>query len=98
MLPNPLLPDQLPKPQFRCVIPCGYGLDLFPLVEPSSRPPPPQDQHAGDDKPPHQHHQQQIKPLLPVAGKKMIDWVLDRVQQAGVLGQPTVLALPRLLV
>ncbi|KWU43933.1 hypothetical protein RHOSPDRAFT_34554 [Rhodotorula sp. JG-1b] len=82
MLPNPLLPDQLPKPQFRCVIPCGYGLDLFPLVEPESRPPPPpQDQHAGDDK---AHHQHQIKPLLPVAGKRMIDWVLDRVQQAGV--------------
>lgn len=91
MLPNPLLPDQLPKPQFRCVIPCGYGLDLFPLVEPESRPPPPpQDQHAGDDK---AHHQHQIKPLLPVAGKRMIDWVLDRVQQAGVFGQPTSLSL-----
>ncbi|GAA5964035.1 hypothetical protein JCM8115_000877 [Rhodotorula mucilaginosa] len=82
MLPNPLLPDQLPKPQFRCVIPCGYGVDLFPLVEPESRPPA-QSQDHGDDKA-HQHHQQQIKPLLPVAGKKMIDWVLDRVQQAGV--------------
>lgn len=86
MLPNPLLPDQLPKPQFRCVIPCGYGVDLFPLVEPESRPPTQHHQQDhGDDK---AHHQQQIKPLLPVAGKKMIDWVLDRVQQAGVFGQP----------
>lgn len=88
MLPNPLLPDQLPKPQFRCVIPCGYGLDLFPLVQPESRPTRPphhSDQHA-EDKAQQNHHQ--IKPLLPVAGKKMIDWVIDRVQQAGVFGQP----------
>ncbi|GAA5948994.1 hypothetical protein JCM3775_006093, partial [Rhodotorula graminis] len=84
MLPNSLLPEQLPKPQFRAVIPCGYGLDLFPLVEP-------QDQLSSDEddqRPPglrsHGSGHGQCKALLPVAGKKMIDWVLERVEAAGV--------------
>ncbi|POY76273.1 hypothetical protein BMF94_0468 [Rhodotorula taiwanensis] len=91
MLPNPLRPDQLPKAQFRCVIPCGFGVDLFPLVEPTT--PLASDD---DDAPPAQStsaaqargkgHHAQTKPLLPVAGKKMIDWVLERVEQAGVYG------------
>lgn len=29
----------------------------------------------------------QVKALLPVAGKKMVDWVLERVEEAGVFGQ-----------
>ncbi|GAA5856092.1 hypothetical protein JCM9279_002362, partial [Rhodotorula babjevae] len=84
MLPNSLLPEQLPKPQFRAVIPCGYGLDLFPLVEP-------QDQLSSDEddtRPAglrsHGRGHGQCKALLPVAGKKMIDWVLERVEAAGV--------------
>ncbi|GAA5912766.1 hypothetical protein JCM8208_004065 [Rhodotorula glutinis] len=84
MLPNSLLPEQLPKPQFRAVIPCGYGLDLFPLVEP-------QDQLSSDEEEPrpaglrsHGRGHGQCKALLPVAGKKMIDWVLERVEAAGV--------------
>lgn len=28
----------------------------------------------------------QIKSLLPVAGRKMIDWVLDLVEEAGIYG------------
>ncbi|GAA5988886.1 hypothetical protein JCM10908_006211 [Rhodotorula pacifica] len=89
MLPNPLLPDQLPKPQFRCVIPCGFGVDLFPLVEPSGPlaasdddAPGPQSQSQSQSSNRNVHAQ--TKPLLPVAGKKMIDWVLERVEQAGV--------------
>lgn len=94
MLPNPLLPDQLPKPQFRCVVACGFGVDLFPLVEPSSKPltaarsqldGPQQQQDAQVQA---QASHAQTKPLLPVAGKKMIDWVLERVEQAGVYGAP----------
>ena len=86
MLPNSLLPEQLPKPQFRCVVPCGYGLDLFPLVEPA-------DQLSSDEEDArpaglrsHGRGHGQCKALLPVAGKKMVDWVLERVEAAGVFG------------
>ncbi|GAA6018809.1 hypothetical protein JCM8202_002243 [Rhodotorula sphaerocarpa] len=86
MLPNSLLPDQLPKAQFRCVIPCGFGVDLFPLVEPAT--PLAADDDLQDGPHAAQGHaksnQAQTKPLLPVAGKRMIDWVLERVEQAGV--------------
>ena len=35
----------------------------------------------------------QIKSLLPVAGRKMIDWVLDLVEEAGVYGPSLLPAL-----
>ncbi|GAA5869760.1 hypothetical protein JCM16303_001785 [Sporobolomyces ruberrimus] len=82
MLPNSLLPTLLPKPQFRAVILCGFGVDLFPLVEPPtpSLSTSSQNDHSQVQGP----GQGQTKALLPVAGKKMIDWVLERVEQAGV--------------
>lgn len=84
MLPNSLLPTLLPKPQFRAVILCGFGVDLFPLVEPPtpSLSTSSQNDHSQVQGP----GQGQTKALLPVAGKKMIDWVLERVEQAGVFG------------
>lgn len=87
MLPNPLLPEQLPKAQFRAVIPCGFGVDLFPLVEPAAD----LTSDEEDAKPAglrsHGRGHGQSKALLPVAGKKMIDWVLERVEEAGVFGK-----------
>ncbi|GAA5932390.1 translation initiation factor eIF2B subunit gamma [Sporobolomyces koalae] len=77
MLPNSLLPTLLPKAQFRAVVLCGFGVDLFPLVEP------PTPLSAQDDDPSRSAHGQ-TKALLPVAGRKMIDWGLERVEQAGV--------------
>ncbi|GAA6017907.1 hypothetical protein JCM11491_001211 [Sporobolomyces phaffii] len=76
MLPNSLLPTLLPKPQFRGVVLCGFGVDLFPLVEP----PAPSLSSASAQSP----GQGQTKALLPVAGRKMIDWVVERAEQAGV--------------
>ncbi|BGP42662.1 Translation initiation factor eIF-2B subunit gamma [Rhodotorula kratochvilovae] len=84
MLPNSLLPEQLPKAQFRAVVTCGYGVDLFPLVEPA-------DQLSSDEEEArpagirsHGRGHGQCKALLPVAGKKMIDWVLERIEAAGI--------------
>lgn len=98
-LPNSLFSTTLlPKPQFRAVVTCGFGSDLYPLVEPVSA-------NSDDDydtannsalepnaPPQHSHHAAssklgQTKGLLPVAGKKMIDWVLERVEEAGVFGE-----------
>ncbi|GAA5909777.1 translation initiation factor eIF2B subunit gamma [Sporobolomyces salmoneus] len=82
MLPNSLLPTLLPKPQFRAVLLAGYGVDLFPLVEPptpSSSPSSTTDEQSASSS-----GVGQTKALLPVAGRKMIDWVLERVEQAGV--------------
>jgi translation initiation factor eIF-2B subunit gamma len=78
MLPNSLLPTLLPKPQFRAVILCGYGVDLFPLVEP------PIPSTSTSTTTTHGHHGQ-TKALLPVAGKKMIDWVLQLCLDSGIL-------------
>ena len=87
-----LLPNALPKAQFRAVITCGYGSDLYPLIEGA---------HALSDEDDHDsppintpaaalvgsgHHYGQTKALLPVAGRRMVDWVLDGVEQAGVFG------------
>ncbi|GAA5821778.1 hypothetical protein JCM3770_000140 [Rhodotorula araucariae] len=84
MLPNSLLPEQLPKAQFRAIVTCGYGVDLFPLVEPA-------DQLSSDEEDArpagirsHSRGHGQCKALLPVAGKKMIDWVLERIEAAGI--------------
>lgn len=35
----------------------------------------------------------QIKALLPVAGKRMMDWVLERIEEAGVYGESFLLCL-----
>lgn len=78
----------LPKAQFRAVILCGYGSDLYPLIEPTSGAY--ADGEGGADggaaglpgKGPGQ-----VKALLPVAGKRMLDWVLERVEDAGVFGE-----------
>ncbi|GAA5950092.1 hypothetical protein JCM3765_004193 [Sporobolomyces pararoseus] len=85
MLPNSLLPTLLPKPQFKAVILAGYGIDLFPLVEP----PTPSTSTtttttSTSDSPQENDNNRQIKGLLPVAGKKMIDWVLELVEQSGI--------------
>lgn len=94
MLPNSLLPEQLPKAQFRAVVPCGYGVDLFPLVEPA-------DQLSSDEEDArpagirsHGRGHGQCKALLPVAGKKMIDWVLERIEAAGIFGAHPLAPLP----
>ena len=99
-LPNSLFSTTLlPKPQFRAVITCGFGSDLYPLVEPVSAIS--DEEHGGDANaaepnapPQHAHHSAtatgklgQTKALLPVAGRKMIDWVLERVEEAGVFGE-----------
>ncbi|KAL8278894.1 hypothetical protein RQP46_008765 [Phenoliferia psychrophenolica] len=77
---------QLPKAQFRAVILCGYGSDLYPLIEPTSG-------HSDDDEGARsdgggaarlKRAPGQVKALLPVAGKRMVDWVLDSVENAGV--------------
>jgi translation initiation factor eIF-2B subunit gamma len=88
-----LLPNALPKAQFRAVVTCGYGSDLYPLIEGA---------HALSDEDDHDspqintpaaslagpgHHHGQTKALLPVAGRRMVDWVLDGVEQAGVFGK-----------
>ncbi|GJN93592.1 hypothetical protein Rhopal_006649-T1 [Rhodotorula paludigena] len=84
MLPNSLLPEQLPKAQFRAVIPCGFGVDLFPLVEPTDGLTSDEEDARPAGIRQHGHGHGQTKALLPVAGKKMIDWVLERVEAAGV--------------
>ncbi|GAA5821492.1 hypothetical protein JCM10212_001489, partial [Sporobolomyces blumeae] len=91
MLPNSLLPSVVPKPQFRAVISCGFGVDLYPLVEPSNDlSSDDDDQQAagaaqqGSNDASHARGHGQTKALLPVAGKKMIDWVIERAEQAGV--------------
>ncbi|GAA5853675.1 hypothetical protein JCM8547_007409 [Rhodosporidiobolus lusitaniae] len=83
MLPNSLLNAHSPKAQFRAVVFCGLGVDLFPLVEPSA------DLSSDEEeaKPGLRSHGRghgQTKALLPVAGRKMVDWVLERVEEAGV--------------
>jgi translation initiation factor eIF-2B subunit gamma len=65
----------LPKAQFRAIILAGYGSDLYPLINNTPT-------TAASDS--------QIKPLLPVASKKMIDWVLERLEEAGVDGTSVV--------
>ncbi|KAK4701688.1 translation initiation factor eIF-2B subunit gamma, partial [Phenoliferia sp. Uapishka_3] len=79
--------QSLPKPQFRAVILCGYGSDLYPLVEPTTG----QAENADDSNTDGGEAARlrarapgQVKALLPVAGKRMIDWVLESVEEAGV--------------
>lgn len=93
-LPNSLISTTLlPKAQFRAVVTCGFGSDLYPLVEPVSAISD-EDEAAPTETnapPQHAHHAArklgQTKALLPVAGRKMIDWVLERVEEAGVFGE-----------
>jgi hypothetical protein len=90
MLPNSLLPSVSgSKPQYRAVLFAGFGEDLFPLVEPQGD----LTSDEEDAKPGltgrgtgHRKGHGQTKALLPVAGRKMIDWVLERVEEAGVFG------------
>ncbi|GAA5887990.1 hypothetical protein JCM5296_001522 [Sporobolomyces johnsonii] len=84
MLPNSLLQTLLPKPQYRAVITCGFGVDLFPLVEPTTNLTSDEDEAKPAGLRAHGRGHGQTKALLPVAGKKMIDWVLERVEEAGV--------------
>ncbi|SCV73422.1 BQ2448_7348 [Microbotryum intermedium] len=142
MLPNSLIPTALPKAQFRAVVTCGYGSDLYPLIEPLSSLTDDEPDEASNATLPHHHHHHhhqhqrhdsqggaasanasaviggsssgtgagpgtmagtgpntagtsagtiagskrpgQVKALLPVVGKKMVDWTLDRVEEAGV--------------
>lgn len=88
----------LPKAQFRAVVTCGFGSDLYPLVEPESAISSDEDGEAGAaaHHPVHGRKHGQTKALLPVAGKKMIDWVLERVEEAGVFGEPSLLRAVRL--
>ncbi|SCZ95226.1 BZ3500_MvSof-1268-A1-R1_Chr11-2g03368 [Microbotryum saponariae] len=138
MLPNSLIPTALPKAQFRAVVTCGYGSDLYPLIEPLATftdDEPDESPNAPLSSQHHHHHQRndsqgganatgvmggsssgtgagagtiaglgsnnagtsaatsastkkpgQVKALLPVVGKKMVDWTLDRVEEAGVFG------------
>ncbi|GAA5984944.1 hypothetical protein JCM5350_000072 [Sporobolomyces pararoseus] len=92
MLPNSLLPTLLPKPQFKAVILAGYGIDLFPLVEP----PTPStsttnNSNSGTNSNENESTSStgsgggQTKALLPVGGKKMIDWVIEQIESAGIL-------------
>lgn len=84
-----LLPTAPPKAQFRAVITCGYGSDLYPLIESASTLSD-EDELGGAAAPistPAGQHHGQTKALLPVAGRRMIDWVLDAVEVAGVFGQ-----------
>lgn len=108
----------VPKAQFRAVILCGYGSDLFPLIETNNELFDDDEEYEGEgeraesveseeDGPPltgigaalargapgagttpalAQAKIGQVKALLPVGGRKMIDWVLDRVEEAGVYG------------
>lgn len=78
-----LLTDTLPKAQFRAIILCGYGADLYPLIEPTAGPS--SDEEGAGPAGKHQA-QGQVKALLPVAGKKMVDWVIERVEDSGVHG------------
>ncbi|KAM0745848.1 hypothetical protein T439DRAFT_384561 [Meredithblackwellia eburnea MCA 4105] len=79
-----------PKAQFRAVVLCGYGADLYPLIELVSAMDEDDEDDAnaaissggpsaGTSKGPGQ-----VKALLPVAGKRMVDWVLERVEESGV--------------
>ncbi|KDE04689.1 hypothetical protein MVLG_04912 [Microbotryum lychnidis-dioicae p1A1 Lamole] len=150
MLPNSLIPTALPKAQFRAVVTCGYGSDLYPLIEPLATftDDEPDESPNAPLSPQHHHHHQrhdsqaganatgvmggsssgtgagagtmtglgsntagtsaatsartkklgQVKALLPVVGKKMVDWTLDRVEEAGVFDvlvlSPSSLASP----
>lgn len=92
-----LIPTAFPKPQFRAVILCGYGQDLYPLIEQEAHDHTDEDDQqdpnqlnasaASQPAPGAGHHLGQTKALLPVAGRRMIDWVLDGVEQAGVFGE-----------
>ncbi|GAA5900901.1 hypothetical protein JCM6882_005972 [Rhodosporidiobolus microsporus] len=84
MLPNSLLTNALPKAQYRAVLFCGFGVDLFPLVEPSADLTSDEEDAKPAGFPSHGKGHGQTKALLPVAGKKMVDWVLERVEEAGV--------------
>ncbi|KAK4050652.1 Translation initiation factor eIF-2B subunit gamma [Microbotryomycetes sp. JL201] len=126
-LPSSLLPNtSLPRAQFRAIVACGFGSELYPLVEPVHV--------VGDDNDTaedssinetaaaaaaaalttagtsfgatevdmtglqlgqgasshRKNKQAQTKALLPVGGRKMVDWVLDRVEEAGVFGEAAV--------
>ncbi|KAK4055043.1 Translation initiation factor eIF-2B subunit gamma [Microbotryomycetes sp. JL221] len=122
-LPSSLLPNtSLPKAQFRAVVACGFGSQLYPLVEPvhvvghasfdastgagsldGDADALDQQQLAGqssltgtdgtDANVPsvaapllssHKLKHGQTKALLPVGGRRMVDWVLDRIEDAGV--------------
>jgi translation initiation factor eIF-2B subunit gamma len=88
--PVSIAPTTLPKAQFRAVVLCGYGSDLYPLIEPTSGASSDEENAAkGQVK----QVDGQIKALLPVAGKKMVDWVLERVEEAGVFGESFLLSL-----
>lgn len=111
----------IPSAQFRAIILCGYGSDLFPLIEPQAHSSgnSDEDPDAGEgdlvDSDDSEEDAEgagggaagaggkvvkgfkvneelrrkdvgQIKSLLPVAGRRMIDWVLDLVEEAGVYG------------
>ncbi|GAA6033252.1 hypothetical protein JCM8097_003017 [Rhodosporidiobolus ruineniae] len=84
MLPNSLLSQTRTASAHKALIFAGFGVDLFPLVEPAA------DLTSDDDeaKPAglssHHRGHGQTKALLPVAGKKMVDWVLERVEEAGI--------------
>ncbi|KAM0791749.1 hypothetical protein ACM66B_004016 [Microbotryomycetes sp. NB124-2] len=121
-LPSSLLPNtSLPRAQFRAIVACGFGSELYPLVEPVHVV---GDEHdAGEDSSINEtaaaaaavtvtgqgsasttdvdllagggsaalsssshrkNKQAQTKALLPVGGRKMVDWVLERVEEAGV--------------
>lgn len=81
---------QVPKPQFRAVILCGYGSDLYPLIEPTSGMSDDDEGARSDTGGAARMSRRapgQVKALLPVAGKRMVDWILDRVEEAGVYGE-----------
>ncbi|GAA5821791.1 hypothetical protein JCM11251_001026 [Rhodosporidiobolus azoricus] len=84
MIPNSLLTTASQKAQFRAVLFCGFGVDLFPLVEPSADLTSDEEDAKPAGFPSHGKGHGQIKALLPVAGKKMVDWVLERVEEAGI--------------
>lgn len=87
-LPNSLFSTtSTPKAQFRAVVTCGFGSDLYPLVEPVSGITSDEDGEGGAHHAVHGRKHGQVKALLPVAGKKMVDWVLERVEEAGVFGE-----------
>lgn len=72
-----------PKAQFKAVIFCGYGQDLFPLIINNL------DSHTEMGNKLEERGTQigQIKCLLPLSGKVMIDFILDKVDEAGIYGQ-----------
>ncbi|GAA5972526.1 hypothetical protein JCM11641_001884 [Rhodosporidiobolus odoratus] len=85
MLSNSLLTGSAQKPTYRAVVFAGNGVDLFPLVEPSADLTSDEEDAPPPDIRSHGRGHGQTKALLPVAGRKMVDWVLDRVEEAGVV-------------